>query len=209
MSFAPATEPRQRVPINVPCICQDHISILDFLACRLLNDLIGHHDTLANVIVDFAAEKIFGLLFGATLSSIFDRFHSPPCFWNKVLLVGKGTCEAHLLLNEVNIGVADFELKLPDGVAHRDRHRSSGNQVGDLRGEMGHEMAGEGILRGSRVVLDDLYLQGQSSGISRMSSEINDPKRTFLNAVRVAIHRAFAPQILNSENNKPSLTTAG
>ena len=64
-----------------------------------------------------------------------------------------------------------------------------------LRGEISHEVSGQRVIGRRNVVLDDLPWLRVSSVQCNMKAEL-----TALNAVNAAMHRAFEPHILNSEN---------
>lgn len=60
------------------------------------------------------------------------------------------------MFREVDVRTTDIELQLADGIAHRDGHRSGGDEVTDLRREICHEMSGKGVVGWCNVVLDNL-----------------------------------------------------
>ena len=73
-----------------------------------------------------------------------------------VYVATRAGCATHILLGQVDVGAADLKLELADSVTHGDAHGTCRNEVGDLRREMGHEVAGEGVVCRRVVVLDDL-----------------------------------------------------
>jgi hypothetical protein len=42
-------------------VCENNISILDFIPRQLLDNLIGNNNSIANVVIDFCEEKVFCL----------------------------------------------------------------------------------------------------------------------------------------------------
>ena len=72
---------------------------------------------------------------------------------------------------------------------------------------MGHQMPRKGIMFRCRVIL--YHLNPSINNKFSASSNKQWEGDTFLNAVRVAMHLALAPHILNSEKSSPSLMIAG
>ena len=44
-----------------PCECENYVAVSNLLACRVLDYLVCEDDSVSNVVVYFAAEKIFCL----------------------------------------------------------------------------------------------------------------------------------------------------
>jgi hypothetical protein len=42
-------------------VCENDISVLDFITCQLLDNLVGDNNSITNIVVDFCEEKIFCL----------------------------------------------------------------------------------------------------------------------------------------------------
>ena len=76
--------------------------------------------------------------------------------------------------------------------------------MADLWRQVCHEMAGKRVVRRRNIVLDDLETSSDPCEFGLFMKI-----RTVLKAVKVAIHRAFAPVILNAENWSASRAIAG
>jgi hypothetical protein len=42
-------------------VCENDISVLNFITCQLLDNLVGDNNSITNIVVNFGEEKIFCL----------------------------------------------------------------------------------------------------------------------------------------------------
>ena len=113
----------------------------------------------------------------------------------------------YILFDHINVYPTNLQLEFSDGIPHCDWHWSSRHKMRYLRWKMGHQMPRKGIMCRCSVIL--YYLNptiNNKFNALRKKQRLSD---TFLNAVRVAMHLALAPHILNSEKSSPSLMMAG